>query len=253
MHKPVIGITANSLFSENGVFPGMERVYANQSYLHSVGKAGGIPVLLPTLNSEADMTEQLKRVDGVILSGGSDINPLLFGEEPDAKLDFILPDRDEYEIALAQLAYQSGKPILGICRGIQVLNVAFGGSLYQDIHSQAANCSLKHFQSSRRDFAGHTADIVPGSLLYDILDAAALPVNSFHHQAVKDVAPGFIVTARARDGIIEAIEKPGKSFLLGVQWHPEMLVDSYPVMLELFKRLVGEAEKGIRCGGLLEV
>jgi putative glutamine amidotransferase len=246
MHKPVIGITANSLFSENGAFPGMERVYVNQSYLHSVEKAGGIPVLLPTVSSDSDITEQLGRVDGVILSGGCDINPLLFGEEPVTKLEFVLADRDEYEIALTRLSYQSGKPLLGICRGIQVLNVAFGGSLYQDIHSQAANCCLKHSQSSRRDFAGHTVDIMPGSLLHDIIGKTALPVNSFHHQAVKDVAHDFITTARARDGIIEAIEKPGKRFLLGVQWHPEMLVDSYPVMLELFKRLVGEAKKGIR-------
>ena len=245
MRKPVIGISTNSLFSENGTFPGMERVYVNQTYLYSVQKAGGIPLLLPTLCNSNDLRDQLQRVDGVILSGGSDINPLLFGEEPDTQLGFVLADRDEYELALSQHAYQSGKPMLGICRGIQVINVAFGGTLYQDIYQQGANSRLQHTQQSRYDFAGHTVDIIPGSLLHDILAAAALPVNSFHHQAVKDIAPGFIVTARARDGIIEAIEKPGNHFLLGVQWHPEMLVDSYPVMLELFKRLVAEASKGL--------
>jgi putative glutamine amidotransferase len=243
MHKPIIGITANSFFAESGTLPGTERVYVNYSYIHSVWRAGGIPILLPTLRSDADTAEQLARIDALILSGGGDINPLLFGEEPDVKLDFVLADRDDYEITLTQLAYQSGKPILGICRGIQVLNVAFGGNLYQDIYSQAANCSLKHSQSARRDFAGHTVDIVSGSLLHDILGTTSMPVNSFHHQAVKDVAAGFIVTARSRDGIIEAIEKPGESLLLGVQWHPEMLVDSYPVMLDLFKRLVKEAAK----------
>lgn len=243
MRKPIIGITANSLFSEGGTFPGMERVYVNQTYIHSVLLAGGVPILLPSVNTDQAVLEQLDRVDAIILSGGSDINPLLFGEEPDAKLDFVLPDRDTYEIRLTCLTHQSGKPLLGICRGIQVINVAFGGTLYQDICSQAPNCTLKHSQSSRRDFAGHTVDIVPGSMLQQIFDEFSLSVNSYHHQAVKDAAPGFIINAMSRDGIIEGIEKPGEPYLLGVQWHPEMLVESYPVMLELFKRLVKEAKK----------
>ena len=241
MRKPVIGITANSLFSEGGTFPGMERVYVNQSYIHSVLLAGGIPVLLPTVEGELAIREQLLRVDAVLLSGGSDINPLLFGEEPDAKLEFVLPDRDEYELHLTTFAYQMRKPLLGICRGIQVINVAFGGSLYQDISTQSPNCTLKHSQSSRRDFAGHTVDVSPDSLLHQILGKASLPVNSFHHQAIKIIAPGFSINAMSRDGIIEGIEKQGESFMLGVQWHPEMLVDTYPVMLELFKRLTTEA------------
>lgn len=241
MHKPVIGVTANSLFSEGGAFPGMERVYVNQTYIHSVIEADAIPVILPTIQNEQAIKAQLSRVDAVLLSGGSDVNPLLFGEEPDAKLDFILPDRDQYEISLTTLAYQMGKPLLGICRGIQVINVAFGGTLYQDIITQAPRCTVKHFQSSRRDFAGHTVDIASGSLLYEILGADSLAVNSFHHQAVKDVAPGFFINAMSRDGIIEGIEKPGKAFMLGVQWHPEMLVDSYPIMQALFRRLTTEA------------
>ena len=240
MHKPIIGITVNSLFTEGGVFSGMERVYVNQTYIHSVLQAGAIPILLPTVENELAIQEQLHRIDAVLLSGGSDINPLLFGEEPDTKLDFVLPERDDYEIRLTTLAHQMGKPLLGICRGIQVMNVAFGGSLYQDIFTQSPNCTIKHRQNSRRDFAGHTTDIVPGSLLHQILGETSLPVNSFHHQAVKAVAPGFVINAMSRDGIIEGIERPG-SFMLGVQWHPEMLVDSYPVMLELFRRLAAEA------------
>lgn len=243
MKKPVIGITADSLFSEGGTFPGTERVFVNQSYIYSIQKAGGIPLILPTVQQEESASEQILRIDGLICSGGNDINPLLFGEEPHAKLGFVLPDRDEYELKLIRLAYSARKPILGICRGIQVINVAFGGTLYQDLCAQRPDRVLKHSQSSRRDFAGHTTDIVPGTLLQQILGVPSLPVNSFHHQAVKDPAAGFVINATARDGIVEGIEYAGEPFVLGVQWHPELLVDSYPVMLELFRRLVAEAEK----------
>ena len=243
MEKPVIGITTNSLFSESGSFPGMERVYVNQTYVYSVLKAGAVPVLLPSVVDERSLAEQLKRIDALLLSGGGDINPLLFGEEPDQKLGCVLADRDEYEIRLIQLAHTQGIPVLGICRGIQIINVAFGGSIFQDIYSQAPGCRLKHSQDSRSDFASHTVDIVSGSQLYEILGKTALPVNSYHHQSVKTVAPGFVINARSRDLIIEGIEKTSGSFLLGVQWHPEMLVDSYPIMLNLFTRLAKEASK----------
>lgn len=246
MNKPVIGITANSLFAEGGAFPGMEKVHVNRPYLSAVEQAGGIPVLLPTVRDKNTVAGQLERVDAVILSGGGDINPLLFGEEPEPKLGFVLADRDEYEIELTRLSRRSGKPLLAICRGLQIVNVAFGGSLYQDIYSQAANCRIKHSQDSRSDFAGHSIDVVPGSLLHAITGKTALTVNSFHHQAVKQVADGFIATALARDGMIEAIEKPGETFLLAVQWHPEMLVDTDPLMLRLFQHLTEEAKKRSR-------
>lgn len=243
MRKPVIGITANSLFTD-----GIERSFVNHSYIHSVLKAGGVPVSLPTLPDAADLPTQLNQVDGLIFSGGSDINPLLFGEEPDAKIDFILNDRDDYEIRLIQLAHMAGKPIFGICRGIQLINVAFGGTLYQDIGTQSPGCTLKHTQNTRRNFASHTVDIAPGSRLNEAVGAEVLTVNSYHHQAVKDIAPGFRITARSRDNIIEGIEKDGPAYIVGVQWHPELLVDSYPVMLELFKQLVAQAQKSIPGG-----
>jgi len=230
------------LITESGFFPGMERAYINQEYVRAITLAGAVPLLLPVINDEEAIMKQLERVDGVLLSGGYDINPLHYGEEPHRQLDFIFPEVDEHQLAAARITMALKKPMFGICRGMQIINVAFGGTLYQDV-SQISEKHLKHFQKSRMYAAGHSVDISEDSILHKVFGQTSIVTNSFHHQAVKDIAPGFIVNARARDDVIEGLEKPGRVFVLGVQWHPEMMVDKHANMLDLFRAFIREVEK----------
>ncbi|HWR38296.1 MAG TPA: gamma-glutamyl-gamma-aminobutyrate hydrolase family protein [Patescibacteria group bacterium] len=243
MKKPVIGITTNLAPAENTVMTGMLRAFVGADYVESVVRAGGIPLLLPPVSDRALIREQLEVVDGLILSGGADVSPLAFGEEPIEKLGTVDDCRDQFELELARLAAGEKKPLLGICRGIQVLNVAYGGTLFQDL-GQIEGCNIKHFQSTTyRDAVTHTVVIEPGSALADIVGAETVQVNSFHHQSLKKVAPGLSVTAYSRDGVVEAVESRGEHFVLGIQWHPELLTGKYPAMLALFEALIKVAKK----------
>jgi putative glutamine amidotransferase len=221
------------------MFPGMERTYVNHDYVRAITMAGAVPMLLPVIGDEHSIREQIKLVDGILLTGGYDVNPLYYSEEPCKELGFIFPEVDEHQLAVARIAADLGKPMFGICRGMQVLNVAFGGTLYQDM-LQVPN-SIKHFQKSQRHVASHTVSIVQDTVFSRIFDKKVIMTNSFHHQAVKELAPGFIVSARATDGVIEAIEKPGDTFTVAVQWHPEMMAEKYPNMLNLFKKFAAAA------------
>ena len=195
---------------------------SGETYVESVRKAGGIPVLLPHTPEDADAIAQ--RLDGLLISGGPDIDPKLFSEQPVPKLGAICPERDTSEYALLQAFMAAGKPILGICRGMQILNVYCGGTLYQDLGSQYTAAPLqKHVQEAPRWFTSHDVSVVQGTKLGEMLQAETIGVNSYHHQAVKDLAPGFVVTATAYDGVIEAIEKPDHVFCVGIQWHPECM------------------------------
>lgn len=234
-HKdaPIIGITGNYSDGQLALAPG---------YYESIVKAGGIPFVIPPFSDDNILLSLLDRLDGLLLSGGADINPLYLGEEPIKELHGINPHRDRQELLLVRLAANRQIPMLGICRGIQVMNAAFGGTLYQDIHSQREESCLKHSQDLERNYASHSIKIKPDSTLYKILGTDTLPVNSFHHQAVKEPAAGFRVVARAADGVVEAIESAEFKSMIGVQWHPECFVqngDGY--MLPLFQWLVNEA------------
>ena len=181
-------------------------------------------------------------MDGLLLTGGADINPLFLGEEPVKELHSINPRRDRQELLLAKLAADRQIPILGICRGIQVMNAAFGGSLYQDIHVQMEGKRIKHDQDLGRGYASHTVRIEKDSLLYKLFETEVLPVNSFHHQAVKEVAPGFRVTARSSDGVIEAMESTECKSMMGVQWHPEcFILENNTCMMPLFEWFIRES------------
>ena len=221
--------------------PGLTRTYVNSDYVIAVTLAGGTPLLLPPVADSAVARAQLAIVDGLLLTGGPDVDPLLYGEEPLAKLGAVNHRRDRYELELVTGAEEAKKPMLGICRGVQIINTAYGGTLYQDL-SYSSDYRLNHFQSgAERDVLWHTIDIDPSSSLARIVGSASLAVNSYHHQAVKVAAPGFQVTALSKDGIIEAIERPGDHFVLGVQWHPELLAANIPAMLALFQELVRQA------------
>ena len=212
------------------------------AYVNAVVKAGGTPVLIPLITDEAALDEIVSRIDGLILSGGGDIHSQLFGEELHPSVESYDEERDWYEIALVKQAVDRQIPVLGICRGCQLINVAFGGSLIQDIPSQVLESTVNHNQEEAREIATHSVRISPESRLYQITQTEQIMVNSFHHQAVKVVAPGFEAVASAEDGMIEAIESTEEKVILGVQWHPENgAVAGDPIMIDIFKYLVNEA------------
>lgn len=235
--KPIIGITTFKEYKEQREYNSLDCAYIN-----SVTSAGGVPLLLPVINNKEDIKQYLNNIDGLIFSGGEDILPEIYGENPINELRAISTERDFFEIELFKLAYDMDKPILGICRGIQLINVASGGTLYQDIHVQREN-ALGHYPTKiKRDSLYHFIDIEKGSKLFDIFNEERIMVNSFHHQSVKNVSQSFRITARSYDGIIEAIEAKDKKFVVGVQWHPEALVTNYKEFEKLFGQFIDAAK-----------
>ena len=213
-----------------------------EGYYQSILKAGGTPFIIPCYNDADTLINTLEKLDGILLTGGADINPLFLGEEPVKELHGINPRRDRQELLLTRLAADRQIPILGICRGIQTMNAAFGGPLYQDIHSQMEGTRIKHSQELDRSYASHTVTIEKDTLLHNLFKADTIAVNSFHHQAVKEAAPGFRVCARATDGVIEAMESTEYKSMLGVQWHPEcFILKGDECMMPIFHWLIQEA------------
>lgn len=227
IEKPIIGITGN--FGEKGceLAPG---------YYKSVIRAGGIPLVIPPCCDASVIIGTIELVDGLILSGGGDLNPLYLGEQPSPQLHSINSERDLPELLTIQLAYNRQIPILGICRGIQMLAATLGGSLYQDINGLEG--VMKHSQDLDRDKESHTVFINIDSVLGRIYNKEEINVNSFHHQAVKEIGDKFRITAKSPDGIIEAIESTEEKPVMGVQWHPECLDSGLPI----FSWLVKQAE-----------
>ena len=196
--------------------------------------------MIPITSDKEELTHILEVIDGLVMTGGEDVDPLKwFNEEPVRALGGIAPERDEFDITLIRMAVEKGLPVLAICRGEQVMNVAFGGTLYQDIPSQVEGTYVKHSQNAPSSYATHTIDIDRHSKLYKILGKESVVVNSFHHQAVKNIAEGFMITARAKDGVVEAIEREGDQFVVGVQFHPEGMVSKGDdTFLPLFEALI---------------
>ena len=209
--KPIIGIT---MTTNNGQY------CINEAYVKSIIQAGGVPVNIP-FGVESDVERLLEGIDGLLLTGGVDVHPHFFDEEPHIKIGHIMLERDEVELVLTEAALKKTMPIFGICRGIQLLNVALGGTLYQDINSQYEQTPILHQQNARRREASHYIEIIKGSLLHEIVGKEKIAVNSFHHQALKKVPELFKITAKSSDGIIEAIEMKDYPYCVGVQWHPE--------------------------------
>lgn len=216
MSAPRIGITGNTR-----LVSGAERSGVNAAYVRAVIRSGGIPLILPPLIGDAHHAEVLELLDGLVLTGGEDVDPVLYGEAPHPALGEVDRLRDDFEIGLFRAAWDRRLPVLAICRGIQLVNVALGGSLWQDIPSQRPG-ALTHRAPTERDVRSHQVEIAPGSRLAAALQTTRCEVNSFHHQSVRDLAPGLLVTATAPDGEIEGVESVASDpWLLAVQWHPE--------------------------------
>jgi putative glutamine amidotransferase len=217
-----------------------------QRYVEALRTVGAIPWLIPLLPHDPDtMTDIFERLDGIFLTGGVDVDPSRYGEARHPKCGTTDPDRDAIEILLLNHAKNAGKPVLAVCRGIQILNVACGGSLYQDV-SAMVPAAMKHDYfptpaQPSRSYLAHDVTVKSDSLLGDILGESVVPVNSMHHQAIKDLAPGLRPTAFAPDGIIEAVEAVDCPFVMAVQWHPEELSESQPGMKRLFSSFVAAA------------
>lgn len=244
--KAAIGMAAYPLIGVSGSIDAEEtRHFILRDYLRAVIAAGGAPVLLSPDMEGGLMEDCVARLDGLLLAGGNDVSPALFGEQPIEALGEVNPLRDAFEMRLVRLAAQRGLPTLGICRGVQAMAAALGGSLWQDLPGQYRTAygesPIAHRQTSPGQYASHTVSVVPGTLLARLSDGAeTLRVNSFHHQAVK--APGSLrVCALAPDGVIEAVEHEALPFFLGVQWHPERMFRRDRQAAALFEGLVRAA------------
>lgn len=245
--RPVIGIVTQTQSAVPGERPASWLM--SQRYVEVLRSFGAVPWLIPLFAHDPDTLHEIfARLDGLFLAGGADIAPARYGEAARPECGVTDPDRDAVEIALTRQAVSRGVPVFGICRGLQTLNVACGGTLYQDIAAQVP-AAIKHDYTLAqnhldRTHLPHDVTVKAGSRVADILGSAVVPVNSIHHQAVKDLGDGLTATAFAPDGIVEAIEGPPGAFVLGVQWHPEELVETQPVMRRLFEAFLAAAAVG---------
>jgi putative glutamine amidotransferase len=237
---PLIGITCGTSALDTNAKNPQDRL--NHAYCRAIGEAGGIPVILPNHGTPENLDEMLGRLDGLLLSGGYDVNPCLFREEMLNDTVEVDGQRDDSEVPLIHKAIESQIPMLAICRGIQILNVALGGTLMQDIPAQF-DTTLQHAQKEARGVLTHDIRINEGSRLEEIVGAPVMDVNSFHHQALKQIGEGLVVTAYAPDGIVEAIERPQSPFLVGVQFHPEEMIGSSEGARRLFAAFIQASSK----------
>lgn len=221
-----------------------EEPYMRPAYLKAIRAAGGIPVILPVELDAMELRQILGLVGGVLFTGGPDVHPFHFEEETHRFCGNVSVKRDTMELMLLKLAMEMKKPILGICRGIQVLNIGLGGDIYQDIPSQLKEeFPIAHAQPFGYEIPSHTVNVVQGTLLAKLVQTDVLKVNSMHHQAVRNTASQLTASGHAPGGLVEAIELPGYPFLLGVQWHPEYLWEADEAIMRIFEGFVEAAQQ----------
>ena len=246
---PWIGITADlsEPQAEGSTKKTEPRLFLPRRYARAIEVAGGLPVILPPIGSAATLHQLITRLDGILISGGDfDIHPSFYGEKPIQQLGKLKPERTEFELELTGIALKRDSPVLGICGGAQTINVVLGGSLYQDITTQRPDAG-DHQQGAKKESGGHRVQIEPGTRLRHIVKRRDLEVNTTHHQAVKRLGKGLVVNATAEDGLVEGIESPNHSFVLGVQWHPEVLASRYGAHRRIFSFFVSICGR-VRCG-----
>lgn len=244
--KPLIGLTTYYVKAhEQGEkrVRGMidqDMLMSTMDYSQSIQKAGGVPVAIPLIMDDEYIESIVDKMDGFLFTGGADVYPLRYKEELHKNLGGVNIKRDDFELKLLDAAIKKGKPILGICRGCQLINVYFGGSLYQDIYSDL-DTSLKHVSTGLAKHAlSHKITIEEDTNLMNAFKCNEIWVNSLHHQAIKNLGEGLVKVAQATDGIIEAIEHSEHDFLVGVQWHPEMMAEVHNQHLNIFKTLINK-------------
>ena len=238
MKRPLIGITSSQETSRSLI----DYDTLSAAYSHAISEAGGSPLLIPTDFPLDALEDLLSRLDGLLLSGGGDIEPSRFKGKHHPRVSAVSVQRDEIEIRLTQLAVEKERPLLGICRGMQVMNVALGGTLYTNVPTQFPS-KLDHNTplDQGRDFLAHEVTIEAGSRLASIIEKPQIKTNSFHHQAAREIAPSLIITAHASDGLVEAIEYPKHRFFIGVQWHPECM-QKHGEQQKLFQAFIQAAQ-----------
>jgi putative glutamine amidotransferase len=245
--RPTIGITTQTLQAIDGIPSGLPHsVVMNQRYYEAVAAAGGAPVLIPLLEDRDALRATYDACAGILIPGGVDMDPATYGESPHERLGRIDPDRDRVELQLARWAVADRKPLLGLCRGLQVINVAAGGTLFQDLDAQLPGAIRHDYFPNygfERSHLAHDVAVAPSSRLRSLVDLEQLPVNSMHHQGVKQLGTGLVACARASDGLVEAVESANGHWLVGVQWHPEVFEADDPHTRDLFRGFV-EAASG---------
>ncbi len=240
--KAIIGIPCACKTLADG--SGRDASFIPQSYLQAIEMVDGVPLLIPITDRENTLRMLYQQIDGLLLAGGKDIAPARYGEEPHLQLGPVNTQRDWVEQTLTLWALADEMPLLGVCRGIQTLNVATGGSLWQDIAAQVPTAILhRYYPDYPFDRLSHSVQLEPGSRLEVILGERELEVNSLHHQAVKKVGAGLNVTARSPDGMVEGLESETDAWVVAVQWHPENLLENVPRMKRLFAAFVAACQK----------
>jgi putative glutamine amidotransferase len=244
--RPVVGIPTQTLQSLGGVSAEIPPSWVmSQRYVLTLSDAGAVPLLIPLVDDET-LRGAYETLDAVFLPGGADIDPASYGTEPHPLCDKTDRERDRVELALARWAMADGKPVLGVCRGMQLINLAAGGTLYQDLAEQMKG-SIKHDyfpfsgQNFTRDYLAHEVTVSAGTRLAKIFGAGELPVNSMHHQGVRDLGKGLVVSAMAPDGLVEGLEGENGRYVVGVQWHPEALTERQEAARDLFAQFVETA------------
>lgn len=241
--KPMIGVIP--LFDDE-----KDSVWMLPGYLDGIRLAGGIPLVLPLCCGGADLQQVDAVCDGYLFTGGHDVDPRLYGEEKSALCGPLNPDRDELERQIFHLAWEQDKPVLGICRGLQMINVLMGGTLYQDLPAQYTGVGaaetegqgpvrVLHHMEPPYDRPCHSVNLAPDAPLARLLGRECLDVNSYHHQGIRRLADGLAAMATAKDGLVEAVWAPGRTYVQAVQWHPEFMYRKYPEALKIFASFVG--------------
>jgi putative glutamine amidotransferase len=244
--RPIVGIPTQTLQTLGGISADIPPSWVmSQRYVSTLTNAGAIPWLIPLVDDET-LHGVYDALDAVFLPGGADIDPMSYGTEPHPLCDKTDRERDRVELQLARWAIEEHKPVLGVCRGLQMINLAAGGTLYQDLGEQLAG-SIKHDyfpfagQNFSRDYLAHEVDVAPGSRIAEVFGAGSLRVNSMHHQGIRDLGEHLVVTATAPDGLIEGVEGSNGAYLVGVQWHPEALTDNDDAARRLFDQFIEAA------------
>lgn len=245
-YRPTIGLTTQTLHSIDGIPPALPSSWVmNQRYFLAATMVGAVPWMIPLLDDDLiTLREIYDRLDGILLPGGVDINPSEYGEEVRAECGNLDPARDRVELQLVRWAAEDGKPVLGLCRGLQVINVALGGSLWQDIASQKPSFHKHDYFPTagyERDYIAHSVDILPDSQLSQLMESTRCGVNSMHHQGIKALGRDLKASAHSDDGLVEAVEGTGEGFLVGVQWHPEVFEMADPHTRHLFAGFIKAA------------